>query len=182
MIPSPMTRARTKLTTGATLSVAALLLSGCGAQLPLTGGGGLDIVDPGPPALDVAAQGYATPDPAYTPPGNPGTIACPTIVNAVSTGPIHSATGWALSEWQSFTRTNNEVALPGPGDDALVAGYIVDFCRGTLAGNVRDGVNIFLSARPGSNASQFGGVDPPLDIPEPDGPDSILGDLSGLDA
>jgi hypothetical protein len=182
MIPSPMTRARTKLTTGATLSVTALLLSGCGAELPLAGGGGLDLDDPGPPVLDAAAQGYATPDPAYTLPGNPGDIACPTILNAMSTGPIYTATRWGIQEWEDFTRTNEQVSMPGPGDDALVASYIVAFCKGTPMGDVRDAVNIFLSARPGSNASQFGGVDPPLDIPEPESPDSILFEGLGLDA
>ncbi|WP_123642805.1 hypothetical protein [Histidinibacterium lentulum] len=170
-----MTRARTKLTSGATLCSAALFLSGCGGvPLPLAGGGGLDIEDPGPPVLDAAAQGYATPDPAYTPPGSPGAIGCTTIVNSVSTGPIYTATRWGLSEWEDFTRTNDQVSLPGPGDDALIAGYIVDFCQGTPVGDVRDAVNVFLSARPGSNASQFGGVDPPLDVPAADGPDSIL--------
>lgn len=182
MIPSPMTRARTKLPTVATLSVAALLLSGCGTALPLVGESGLDIDGPGPPALDAAAQGYATPDPAYAAPGDPGDIGCTSVIDSVSAGPIYSATRWGLSEWEDFTRTNDEVALPGPGDDAVIAGYIVDFCQGTPVADVRDAVNVFLSARPGSNASQFGGVDPPLDIPEPEEPDSILSEIFGIEA
>ncbi|SLN40368.1 hypothetical protein [Roseisalinus antarcticus] len=156
------------------LSLTAALLAACSDGVPSSNAPALL-----PLVLDPAAQGYDTPDPAYSPPGNGGNIRCTTIVQTASTGPIYEATRWAFGKWEDFVDDNPQVAHPTPADAPEVAGYIVDFCQGTPVATVLDAVNVYLSALPGSAASQFGGVDPPIDVPTPTEPDSILSTVFG---
>ena len=126
---------------------------------------------------------HGGPDPAYHAPRQSGTIGCTTLVNAVSTGAIYTATRWGLSEWRISPAPTTRSPCPAPATTRSSRATSWISARAPPVGNVRDAVNVFLSARPGSNASQFGGVDPPIDVPErPEGPDSILSDVPGTDA
>ncbi|KAA9007897.1 hypothetical protein [Histidinibacterium aquaticum] len=168
-----MTRARPTITTAA-LAAAALGLAACGAPLPVSNGNG----PVEPPAelvvLDPIAQGFSTPDPSYTPPGNRGNIQCTTVTQSASTGPVYEATQYGMERWRDFAADSPGVSSPGPDGPREVAAYVVDFCQGTPVATVLDAVNVFLSSRPGSTASSFGGADPAIDVGTPDGPDSIL--------
>jgi len=132
-------------------------------------------ISAGPPPFvpdPLAARAYATPDPAYVPPPDPGELPCSAILGSASTGPLYTATGYGMDRWEEFIDSNPGVAPPSARGALELADFIVRFCRDTPVAVVRDPVNVFLSARPGSTVSRFG--DTEVETTTPDAPDPIL--------